>query len=154
MTTCTVAETLAQNPCKSEVDCYYLCNSDQQKFRFKYYFTVVRIPPSAGYGDRSVGGGYSAMPAATAYNSPGLANSNMGSTASGYGAGPTNYNAPVAGYGAPTAGVYDNRGTSSVAAGYSSMPATGGYGDNYSTSGGRNAGGYDSAYPPLPQQRG
>lgn len=118
-----------------------------------------RIPPSPGYGDRSVGTGYSAVPATpAAYGSPSLnVPSNIPATPTGYGTGPSSYSTPAAGYGAPAPGVYggDTRGgAASVTAGYGSVPAAGGgYGDSYSTTGGR-ATGYDTAYPPLPQQRG
>lgn len=114
-----------------------------------------RIPPSPGYGDRTVGGGYSAVPAApAAYGSPSLNTpSNLPTTPAAYSTGPASYNTPAAGYGSAAPGVYDSRGAAPVATGYGSVPATGGYGDGYSTGGGR-AGGYDTAYPPLPQQRG
>lgn len=119
-------------------------------------FSFFRIPPSPGYGDRSVGAGYSTVPATpAAYGSPSLsAPSNMATTPTAYGTGPSSYSTPAAGYGAPAQGVYgDTRGAVSAAASYGSVPAAGGYGDSYSTSGGR-ATGYDTAYPPLPQQRG
>lgn len=114
-----------------------------------------RIPPSAGgYGDRSVGGYVASQATPTAYGSPVLNTSvNIPTTPAGYGAGPASYGTPTAGYGAAATGVYGDARGAPAATGYGALPSAGGYGDGYAAAGGRTAG-YDTAYPPLPQQRG
>lgn len=116
---------------------------------------TIRLPPAGGYGDRAMGGAYvaaSATPAA--YSSPVLnAPANMPTTPGAYAAGPASYSTPTAAYGAAAAGVYGDARAAPPAGGYAAIPAAGGYGDGYSAIGGR-ASGYDTAYPPLPQQRG
>lgn len=116
---------------------------------------VSRIPPTGGYGDRAVGAAYAAAPATpAAYSSPALNTSaTMPTTPTAYGAGPTTYSTPTAGYGATATGVYGDTRAAPAATGYGAVPAAGGYGDGY-TAAARSTTGYDTAYPPLPQQRG